>query len=315
MSDTSISDATGLYTTSEVEQRTGVPATTLRQWERRYGMPRPTRNESGYRLYSSADLAQIEFLQARLSEGISISRAVQLCRDHFEAAPVASPTPASVPVEGGPDELATRLAHALLIPDHARAAEILADAHSRFSVEAVLMRVVQPALRDIGEMWERGEITVAHEHQASAFLRGRIAQLLDLAGPGGAWGPTVVAACGPEELHEFGLLMLAVIVRRMGIHVHYLGPNTPLGDLAVYARQVKANALLVSVNMPEALEALRAQLGDLRDLGMPLYYGGAQFNLAPELALELGGEYLGPDAQAAANALLARLKEGHGNKA
>lgn len=307
MPDANLSDATGLYTTSEVEQRTGVPATTLRQWERRYGMPRPVRNESGYRLYSASDLARIEFLQARLSEGIAISRAVQLCNDHFSAAertPRASPTYT---------ELVEELRAALLAPDLARAGELLSRAHAQWTVEDVLMNVVQPTMRDIGEMWERGEITVAHEHQASTFLRGKIAQLLELAGSA-PWGPTVVAACGPYEQHEIGLLMLSVVLRRAGVQVHYLGPNTPLGDLAVYARQVRASGVLLSVNTPEALQALRAQLGDLRDLGMPLFFGGAQFNDRPDLAGELGGAYLGIDAVRASQKLVAHLKESHGLK-
>ena len=39
---------TPLFTAGEVEQRTGVPATTLRQWERRYGLPNPQRSAGGY---------------------------------------------------------------------------------------------------------------------------------------------------------------------------------------------------------------------------------------------------------------------------
>ena len=311
MSDININDATGLFTTSEVEQRTGVPATTLRQWERRYGMPAPTRNESGYRLYSAADLGRIVFLQDRLAEGISISRAVQLCRDHLTL-----PTPAAPAV--GQDSTAllrSDLVRALLLPDHARAAELLSQGHARLTVEDVLMLVVQPALQDIGRLWERGEITVAHEHQATAFLRGRIAQLLEMSGPGGGWGPTVVAACGPHEQHELGLLMVSVVLRRSGVHVHYLGPNTPLGDLAVYARQVRADALLISVNTAEALAALDVQQLDLHDLGMPLYLGGAQFNERPERAEQYGGAYLGADAVSGAQALVSRLKERHGNSA
>ncbi|WP_045233985.1 cobalamin B12-binding domain-containing protein, partial [Deinococcus pimensis] len=213
---------------------------------------------------------------------------------------------------GTPESLVPDVVRALLQPDHVRAGELLSRAHAQLTVEDVLMHVVQPALREIGLLWERGEITVAHEHQATAFLRGRIAQLLEMAGPGGTWGPTIVAACGPGEQHELGLLMVAVVLRRAGVHVHYLGPNTPLGDLAVYARQVRAHALLVSVNTAEALAALTAQLHDLDDLGMPLFFGGSQFNERPERAAQLGGAYLGSDAVSGAQALVTRLKETHG---
>ena len=45
------------YRINAVAEMTGVPAPTLRAWERRYGIPRPGRSESSYRLYSDADVA------------------------------------------------------------------------------------------------------------------------------------------------------------------------------------------------------------------------------------------------------------------
>ncbi|WP_245557544.1 MerR family transcriptional regulator [Deinococcus peraridilitoris] len=296
MPDASISAATGLYTASEVEQRTGVPATTLRQWERRYGTPRPLRNESGYRLYSATDLAHIEFLRARLAEGISISRAVQLSRGFFQAPSGDPPAPAEL------RELITELRASLLAADHARAAELLSWAHSRWTVEDVLIQVIQPVLYDIGDLWARGEITVAHEHQASTFLRGKIAQLLDAAGSP-RWGPVVVAACVPGEQHEIGLLMLSVVLRRGGLRVHCLGPNTPLADLALYAGQVGAEAVLLSANSQEALDGLPSQQTALDSVGLPLFFGGASFNACPAQAGALGGHYLGPDAVSASRRL------------
>ncbi|MGI8748702.1 MAG: MerR family transcriptional regulator, partial [Deinococcus sp.] len=126
---------TPIYTASEVETRTGVSATTLRQWERRYGLPSPLRNASGYRLYSPRDLTCIEFILARQEEGVPVSRAVELARHPF-----ASPGhPAPLP------EVAALVA-ALLQPDHKRAAEILSGAHARLGTEEVMLGIMQPAL-------------------------------------------------------------------------------------------------------------------------------------------------------------------------
>ena len=288
------SDTTALYTASEVEARTGVPATTLRQWERRYGFPSPSRTAAGYRLYSPFDLACIAFIQARQEEGVSVSRAVQLAREHL-----ASP---AVPDAETP--LVSELVQALLRPDHHEAGRLLGQAHAVFSAEDVMMNVMQPTLTRIGALWEAGEITVAHEHQASAFLKVRLSQMLDAAGSN-EFGPAVVAACGPGEHHEVGLMMLAVTLRRRGMQVHYLGSNTPLADLAVYARSVGARALLLSLNTDESLDQLRADLGDLGGLDIPIFFGGQVLNLRPALAQELGGHYLGASATQATAALVA----------
>ena len=74
-----ISD-TPLYNTSAVVQRTGVPATTVRAWERRYGYPKPHRDSAGQRLYSEHDIQAIRWLSDQTTHGVAISRAVEMLR-------------------------------------------------------------------------------------------------------------------------------------------------------------------------------------------------------------------------------------------
>jgi len=298
-------DATPLYTASEAEARSGVPAATLRQWERRYGVPAPARNASGYRLYSPHDLAQIKQMQAHLLAGVPANRAAQLVQD--EAAPPDGAHPAAPPAQTA---LAAELTAALVASDLARAGALLSEAHARLTVEEVVLGVMAPALVEIGTRWARGELTMAHEHQASAFLRGRLAALLELAGLSD-FGPTVLAACAPGEYHEIGLLMLVLLLRRRGVRAEYLGANLPLTELAAYARQRGAggvDALLIALNGEWALGPTQAQFGALKTLGVPVFYGGALLNLRPDLAGTLGGHYAGADALRAAETIIERLR-------
>lgn len=290
-----------MFTASQVEARTGIPAATLRQWERRYGFPAPIRTANGYRLYSPRDLAQLEEMQRHLRAGVPASRAAQLARA------------AVWPQEALAVRLTRALTAALVDFDPGKAAAVLSEAHASLRVEDVLLHVMTPALVEIGERWARGELTVAQEHQASAFLRGRVAALLDFAGLG-TFGPTVIAAGAPGEHHEIGLMMVALLLRRQGVQVEYLGVNLPLADLAAYARQRQARALLLALNGDWALPATRAQHHHLLTLGVPLYYGGGLLNAQPHLAAELGGRYAGPDAHAAAQTILADLRERWGQR-
>ncbi|WP_293911133.1 cobalamin B12-binding domain-containing protein [Deinococcus sp.] len=298
-----LADSTGLFTASEVEARSGVLATTLRQWERRYGLPSPVRNASGYRLYSHSDLALIEFMCRQLQAGVPASRAAELARAHL-ALPVA-PT-----LRAPSDASLLELVEALMKADDERAGQLLAEAHARMSTEAVLMDLVQPALVVIGERWIRGEITIAHEHHATAYLRARVSSLLDAAGSNARFGPLVVAAGGPQEHHEIGLLMLCVVLRRLGVQVRYLGINTPLGDLGVYARSVGAQAILLSVNTRTSLDAALEQRLDLSGpelTPLPVFVGGSILNTDPTLAAGLG-QWAGPDAVQAAEMIVAALE-------
>jgi MerR family transcriptional regulator, light-induced transcriptional regulator len=296
------SNDTPMFTASEVESRTGVPATTLRQWERRYGLPNPQRANSGYRLYSQNDIACIEFMRNQIGDGVAASRAAQLyvlTKDGNGPAIQSNP-------RGAGAELITRLTDATLAGDNARADRVLSEAHASLSVEDVLLKVIQPTLIEIGEKWHRGEINVAHEHQASNFLRGKLHGLLELAG-NSKHGPAIIVACAPGEWHEIGSLMLAIFLRRAGFRTHYLGANTPIEDLVRFAREVKAEALMISASNAEVVDNLRATARFLLEAAPMVIYGGHAFNERPEMAHELGGEYLGADSAAALDGLMARF--------
>ena len=68
-----------------VADRTGVPAPTLRAWERRYGFPRPSRTESAYRLYSDRDVELVIAMRQLTEEGMSASEAARVTRGLLES--------------------------------------------------------------------------------------------------------------------------------------------------------------------------------------------------------------------------------------
>src|SRR5579885_342258 len=69
-----------LFNTKAVVRQTGVPAPTLRAWERRYGILSPHRGENDYRLYSERDIAIVRWLRERVESGMTISQAIALLR-------------------------------------------------------------------------------------------------------------------------------------------------------------------------------------------------------------------------------------------
>ena len=63
-----------LYTIGTVSKLTGVGAITLRAWERRYGLIKPVRKESGHRLYTRSHIDQINRITSLTQKGIRMSR-------------------------------------------------------------------------------------------------------------------------------------------------------------------------------------------------------------------------------------------------
>jgi MerR HTH family regulatory protein/GAF domain/PAS fold len=82
-------------TLKTVSQRTGVPAATLRTWERRYRVLRPRRSANGYRLYEEDDITRILEVINLLRRGVQVSDAMAAV-----AEPASNPSEARLPSTG-----------------------------------------------------------------------------------------------------------------------------------------------------------------------------------------------------------------------
>jgi MerR family transcriptional regulator, light-induced transcriptional regulator len=71
-------DGTGrpLLTISQVSRRTGIPVAGLRNWEQRYGLPRPQRSPAGQRRYTEADCDLLTDVLHHRAGGLSLPAAM-----------------------------------------------------------------------------------------------------------------------------------------------------------------------------------------------------------------------------------------------
>ncbi len=221
-----------IYNAKAVTRQTGVTPATLRAWERRYGVLLPDRTAGGHRLYSARDIAAIKWLRQQIGEGMTISRAVVLLQHQMGRAEFVPPVQvlAEAPLPARSlDTIRADLYEALIDFDEATADEVLSEAYSLHPIEAVCVNVMQAVLARLGHDWVNGKITVAHEHFASNYLRRKLLALID-AGPSTRPG-TVAIGAAPADMHEMGILLLSIFLRRRGWHVVYLGQAVPLEDL------------------------------------------------------------------------------------
>ncbi len=155
----------------------GLLPVTLRAWERRYGLPHPGRGEQGYRLYSDHDVRTLRWLKAQNEAGLSIGRAVEYLNElrtsgydpAVEPVYQARPNPGDHPASPSFATLSNQFLEAMLHFDETSAVEVMRRAFSIYSVDQVLMEVVQPTLVTLGEAWHRGELPIAVEHYATQF--------------------------------------------------------------------------------------------------------------------------------------------------
>lgn len=290
-----------------VLKETGIAADTLRAWERRYGLPMPQRSAGGHRLYSQRDIETIKWLIKRQAEGLSISRAVDLWNEQLTSG--MDPLAGSVPT--GVASASTDLAHSQT-PDttldsmrahwvesclnfnEARADQILNQAFSMFPVEAVCIEVIQKGMSEIGDLWYENRTSVQQEHFASGLAIRRLDALLS-ASPAPTRNQTVIIGCPPNEWHTLTPLLLALLVRRQGLNVLYLGANVPVSQFSDTVRNTKADLVVLIAQHLLSAATLKHTSLVLSGQRIPVAFGGRIFNLRPETTKSIAGYFLGHD--------------------
>jgi DNA-binding transcriptional MerR regulator/methylmalonyl-CoA mutase cobalamin-binding subunit len=290
-----------------VLKETGLAADTLRAWERRYGIPLPERTPGGHRLYSQRDIETIKWLMARQTEGLSISRAVDLWNEQSASgtdplAGAASRTDAAppallLPANTSLDALRSEWINACLKFDESAAEHTLNQAFSMFPVEAVCTTILQRALSELGELWYENRASVQQEHFASALAMRRLDALL-AASPAPSRKQTVIVGCPADEWHAFTPLLLALLLRRRGLGVIYLGANVPNVQFAETAAAVRADLVILVAQTLVTAATLQQVAQTLTSRGLPTAFGGRIFNVIPSLVESIPGHFLGRSVEA-----------------
>ena len=294
------------YNIKAVVQQTQVNVSTLRAWEQRYGVPRPTRSEHGHRLYSQRDIEIIKWLKQCTEEGLAISQAVALLRDisnSGNATPHAlqsQPPPPTLADAGWPD-LRTQLTEALLSTNLRKAHLLVNTAVALFPIETLVLDLFYPMLVDIGERWAQGDVCVAEERVVTNFVRQRLLGLLQIHAPF-AVGPRLIAGCAPEEQHEIGLIMFSLLMEQRGWELIYLGQTVSAEGLDGFLMRLAPALVCMSVSMaehvPGLLEIARIVEGRRRH-HLVFAYSGQVFDRHPELRGRIPGIFLGNDLREA----------------
>lgn len=179
-------------------------------------------------------------------------------------------------------------------------------------IRDLYIQVFQPALYEIGRLWENNQISVAQEHLATAITQSIMAQLAGSVFGAPPRGRTLVATCLGGEQHEIGMRMVADTFELEGWEVIYLGANVPPDDVVALLSERHADLLAISVTLNSHLTVARELIAAVRATpsvaGCRIMVGGQVINCLPELCQTLGADLTARDAREAlerANAALA----------
>lgn len=273
---------TGLYKIKTVAERSGFSANLLRAWERRYDFLEPDRQASGHRLYSEKDLRVLRSVKQLLDQGYSVGEAAAMGREALLR--LTMPRPSARPLSSSTERQEA-------LPKDKQVTDLL-EAAGQFEVESSrrLIREIMEscesrvALRKrisaistlVGDLWARGELSVAVEHFLSGLwkesLRADLAQMSEPRED----AETVVLAGFPDEFHELGLLLLQAEFQHSGYRVINLGPALPWESLEQLLAKKAPRFVCLSVTRPALLAVHLPRFSELvaRQVGTTFVVGG-----------------------------------------
>jgi DNA-binding transcriptional MerR regulator len=289
-----------------VVNETGLKPDTLRAWERRYGLPQPTRTPGGHRLYSQRDVDIVKWLIARQEEGLSISRAVDLWQqlqadgqDPFVAMPLETAQMGISTATGATiDALREEWIEACREFNEGLADQILMRAFALYPPEQVCIQVLMKGLAEIGIGWYQGRITVQQEHLASELATRRLESLVAASPPATIPGKILIF-CPPAEEHAFSPLLLTYLLRRNGRQVLFLGANVPIQRIENAIESTKPDLIIMTAQQLHSAATLLSMANKLQNLAIPLAFGGRIFNLIPQIRDRIPGFFLGESLEQA----------------
>ncbi|WP_406485275.1 MerR family transcriptional regulator [Streptomyces microflavus] len=263
--------AEGGLTTGAVARMLGVAPTTLRSWDRRYGIGPASREGGRHRRWTSADIGLLECMCGLTNAGMPPAEAARAAlaaasrdapgrpdepasrsRTPSSRTPAASSltseasshAPGALPV-GRARRECRGLAGAAVRLDAQAMDELLDAAIDKYGLLAAWESVIMPTLHAVGRKWEGGgERYIEVEHllswHVSSALRRAAARRAPTAGSG-----VSLLACTPGESHTLALEALAAGLAGQGLPVRMFGAALPVEAMEEAVRRTGPAAVVL----------------------------------------------------------------------
>ncbi len=249
----------------EVARLTGVTAVTLRAWERRYGLIQPHRTPKGHRLYTPANVEQIQTIVAWLGRGVAVSHVREL---------LSRPS-LSLDLDDSPwGEWRRDLLEGLLGFDVEQADRVYNQAISSYPIHLACERLLEPALEDLQLRWAGRFGDAVERAFACTWLRARVSARIyqnNCLHP----GASVLLSNLSEDSRQPGFWLLAAMLSQSGRRVELLDWSVPVAELGLMAERQPRQAIVLYAYQALTNEQLRRELPALmQQVSLPVYLAG-----------------------------------------
>lgn len=255
MPETREQDLPGL-SVGAVARRLGVSPSTLRTWDRRYGIGPGDHTGGAHRRYSVEDLARLLHMQQLVRAGVRVGDAADAARtwepqrEHLRGAVAAEVEPVAEQDYADRDDLVRGLSSAASALDARASGHLIRKSLDSRGVVWTWDEVLRPVLASVGRIWERNGTGVDVEHMLSHVASTELAAVVARESPRSP--RPALLACAPGEDHCLPLHAVAAALAERGMESRVLGARMPTDGLASAARRLGPSSVLVWAYLPVA---------------------------------------------------------------
>ncbi len=215
------------YTIKDLENLSGIKAHTIRIWEQRYSLIKPSRSETNIRYYSNDELKKLLNIALLNKYGFKISH-IDKMDDIERSSRILSLNQSEAQLER-----TVNLLIECMIDLRIEKFEAILNANISVSgVEKTITKTIFPFLEKIGILWLANRINPAQEHLVSNIIRQKLIAGIDALPTPENTKKKVLLFLPEGEYHELGLIFMHYLLKSRGITVVYLGCSIPVKDLS-----------------------------------------------------------------------------------
>jgi len=258
-----MSDSTCL-TTREVARLCRVSDATVKRWEDG-GLLKSERTSGGHRRFRADEIARFQRRQG-----------LGLKRSHGDTS-IVTARRRDIKLFSG-----STIFHSLLSGCEDEAANLLIGEYLRGKPLAKIFDdFICPAMRQIGELWSNGELTVTEEHLATRTACNAIHKLRNVLPVPEASGALAMCCAIEGDFHELPTFLVQIVLENEGWEVMNFGANTPLYCLAEEILQCQPETVCIAATIIGDIERFSRDFkeftGQTEKLGIQAILGGRAF--------------------------------------
>jgi methanogenic corrinoid protein MtbC1 len=141
-------------------------------------------------------------------------------------------------------------------------------------------RILTPVMEEIGELWSKGELSIATEHVASNTAHSLIKVISDDYRKSKKTKGIIVLTTPVGEDHNLGCNMLDSFLTSKGFTIFNLSPSTPAESLIEFIKASKPSALFVSITLEENVRTGQRMVKKIHEEfnNLQIFIGGQAFS-------------------------------------